>query len=149
MLHRDLNELRQKHDELLAKNSALETEVKELKHRLNNYFLPTDTRDKSLVLGGSLVRDFDEERLHETEVKCMRGAKISDLTKEVEALKETSASFSRIVLLAGGNDAAADPDESDLESAIDNYKSLVNAAKEISQTIAITEIPPRFQPPHA
>ena len=149
ILHRDINELRQKHDGLLAKNSALETEVKELKHRLNNYFLPTDTRDNSLVLGNSLVRDFDEERLHETEVRCMCGAMISDLTKEVEALKEKSASFSRIVLLAGGNDAAADPDESDVESAIDNYKSLVNAAKEISQNIAITEIPPQFQPPHA
>ena len=149
MLHRDLNEPRQKHDALLAKNSAFETEVKELKHRLNNYFLPTDTRDKCLVMGSSLVRDFDEEWIHETEVRYMRGAKISDLTKEVEAHKGKSASFSRIVLLAGGNYAAADPDESDLESAIDNNKSLVNAAKEISQNIAITEIPPRFQPPHA
>ena len=92
VLHRDINELRQKHDQILAKNSARETKVKELKQRHDNYFLPTDTRDKCLVLGSSLVKDFDEEQLHETEVRCMRGAKISDLTKEIEAPKEKSAS---------------------------------------------------------
>ena len=95
----------------------------------------------------SLMWDIDYQCVRIINFICAPSCRI--LTKEVEALKEKSASFSRIVLLAGGNDAAADPDESDLESAIDNYKSLVNAAKEISQNIAITEIPPRFQPPHA
>ena len=116
---------------LKRKNEALETEVKELKRRLNSAEHQTSTAKKTLILGSSLVRNLDEHKLHDTEVLCLRGAKVANLAKELEMVRSSPRTYSRILLLGGRNDASQDEEHVDLEQAISQYKTMVNTAKEI------------------
>ena len=81
---------------LKRKNEALETEVKELKRRLNSAEHQTSTAKKTLVLGSSLVRNLDEHKLHDTEVLCLRGAKVADLAKELEVVRSSPRTYSQL-----------------------------------------------------
>ena len=134
---------------LKRNNEALETEVKELKRRLNSAEHQTSTAKKTLILDSSLVRNLDEHKLHDTEVLCLRGAKVADLAKELEMVRSSPRTYSRILLLGGGNDASQDEEHVDLEQAISQYKTMVNTANEICDNVCIVAIPPRLQPTHA
>ena len=134
---------------LKRKNEALETEVKELKRRLNSAEHQTSTAKKTLILGSSLIRNLDEHKLHDTDVLCLRGAKVADLAKELEMVRSSPRTYSRILLLGGGNDASQDEEHVDLEQAISQCKTMVNTAKEICDNVCIVAIPPRLQPTHA
>ena len=70
------------------------------------------------------------------------------MAKEAEALSAKSATYTSVVLLGGGNDALSAPEDCDLEATIDVYRSLVDTAKQISDNVAITAIPPRLKPHH-
>ena len=101
------------------------------------------------MLGSSLIRKFDEKKLENTEIRCLRGAKVSDLAKEAEALSAKSAMYTRVVFLGGGNDASSTQEDCDLEATIDTYRSLVETAKQMSGNVALPAIPPRLKPHHA
>ena len=127
---------------LKRKNEALETEVKELKRRLHSGEHQTRTAKKTLILGSSLVRNFDKLKLQDTKVLCLRGAKVADLAKELELVKSSPTTYSRILLLGGGNDASLDEEHVDLEQVISQYKTMVNSAKEICDNVCIVATPP-------
>ena len=114
------------------------------KHCCNN-----ESNKKNLVLGSSLLRNFDETKVDRTEVRCLRGAHVSDIAKEVDAMASKELSFSRITLLCGGNDASRPANEVNLESTMDCYRNIISVAKNLAEDVVIAEIPPRQNPPHA
>ena len=72
-----------------------------------------------------------------------------DIATELEAMASDGLKYSRVVFLAGGNDASQRIESMDLEGTMAAFKDAVKAAKELSSDVAVTEIPPRSQPPHA
>ena len=113
------------------KNEALETEVKDLKQWLNSTEHQTRTAKKTLVLGSSLVRNFDEQKLQDTEVFFLRGAKVTDLAKELQLVRSSPRTYSYIPLLGGGNDASLDEEHVGLGTSDLTVQTMVNTAKEI------------------
>ena len=134
---------------LQRQNEALCREVNELKRRLNEHQQKSESHEKTLILGSSLIRNLDEKKLNNTEIRCLRGAKVKDLSKELQYASSAGKKYSRIIFLGGGNDAAQKPEDIDLESVIECYKSMINTAKDMCQDISIAAIPPRLQPAHA
>ena len=101
------------------------------------------------MIGSSLIRNIDEHKLKDTEVRCMSGAKFHDIAAELVALADSDAKYSRIVILAGGNDAAAPTEHINLEDSVNSARAAISAAKRMSDDIAVSEIPPHFRPPQA
>ena len=130
-------------------NEALCREVNELKRRLNERQQKSESHEKMLVLGSSLIRNIDEKKLNNTEIRCLRAEKVKDLSKELQYASSAGKKYSRIISLGGGNDAAQKPEDIGLESVIECYKSIINPAKDMCQGISIAAIPPRLQPAHA
>ena len=89
------------------------------------------------------------KKLNNTEIRCLRGAKVKDLSKELQYASSAGKKYTRIIFLGGGNDAVQKPEDIDLESVIECYKSMINTAKDMCQDISIAAIPPRLQPAHA
>ena len=131
---------------LRHQNEVLTREVNELKRRLN---VRKTEQNKSLILGSSIIRNIDEKKLDNTEIRCLRGAKVKDLNKELQQAKSAGKKYTQIILLGGGNDAAQKPEDIDLESVLECYECAINTAKDMSSNIAIAAIPPRLQPAHA
>ena len=102
-------------------------------------------KDKpTLVVGSSIMRDISEARLKDTELVCIPGGLISDVTAELS--KRQSDKYGRIVLVAGGNDC--NPRDSanrrEPRAIVDQYKSLVNLCKTKSQSVTVSSICPRI-----
>ena len=104
---------------------------------------------KTLLIGASLLRNIDEHKLKNTEVRCMYGAQVRDIAGELDALAESGARYARIVIVAGGNDAAAQVEDIDLDATVNSLRAAITAAKRMSDDVAVSEIPPRFSPLHA
>ena len=130
-------------------NEALCREANELKRRLNERQQKSESHEKMLILGSSLIRNLDEKKLNNTEIRCLRAEKVKHLSKELQYASSAGKKYSRIISLGGGNDAAQKPEDIGLESVIECYKSIINPAKDMCQDISIAAIPPRLQPAHA
>ena len=105
------------------------------------------TSEQTLVLGSSLLRYLDETRLDNTQVSCLPGGKIADINCELRALRSTGSRFSKVIILAGRNDAA--PIDMDLKAITEVFRSAIGAAKIISNSVTVAEIPPRLKPANA
>ena len=79
----------------------------------------------------------------------MSGAKFRDIVAELVALADNDNRYARIVILAGGNDAAAPTEHINLEDTVESARAAISTAKRMSNEVAVSEIPPRFSPPHA
>ena len=140
--------------QLLNKLSRLENENETLRarnaeHQLQNVTSALSINSTTLVIGSSLIRNIDENKLKDTEVRCMSGAKFRDIAAELVALADSDNRYARIVILAGGNDAAAPTEHINLEDTVESARAAISAAKRMSNKVAVSEIPPRFSPPHA
>ena len=140
-----LNELSRLENE----NETLRARNAELEHQLQNVTSAPSINSTTLVIGSSLIRYIDENKLKDTEVRCMSGAKFRDIAAELVALADSDNRYARIVILAGGNDAAAPTEHINLEDTVESARAAISAAKRMSDEVAVSEIPPRFSPPHA
>ena len=132
---------------LLTKNSELEDRLRGSSR--NSQESSNESASKTLIIGTSLLRNLDEGKLDQSEVRSLSGAKMRDIATELEAMASDGLHYGRVVILAGGNDAAQPVESLDLESTMTAFNDAVVAAKKLSNDVAVTEIPPRFKPPHA
>ena len=82
--------------------------------------------NKKLLIGSSLIKDILPAKLKHTEVKCLPGARISDVTDE---LLRSELTYDKVTVVAGGNDC---DDGVDVETVIEDMTTLIITAKEIS-----------------
>ncbi len=94
---------------------------------------------KTIVLGDSLVKDLDKEKLVDTDVQYQRDARIVDVIGKINTL---SGDYSHIALVVGGNDCdgEARPSGTDIVSS---YGRLVDVAKQKAREVTVSSIPPR------
>jgi lysophospholipase L1-like esterase len=94
---------------------------------------------KSLLIGDSLIRDVDSNRLDNTDIAVLSGGTVTDALNHLNDVEE---SLNCIYLCVGTNDCS--PKDADIEKIRDSYTNLVVAAKKKTDSIVISSIPPRL-----
>ena len=123
------------HD-LRAENAKLTTQLSESKWKA----FRNSGESKTLLLGSSIIRDIDHQKLKQTDVRSISGAKVSNLLSEVEKLQTNH--YDKIVVVGGGNDCA---DSSDTITTVNKFKELIVAAKK-ANSVTIASICSRQAP---
>ena len=132
---------------LRQRSMDLEYEMTALKSKLTDLSPTSRTPKDSLVLGSSLVRNIDPNKLANTNVCCMPGAKIADIRDKLMNLSTAGERFSHIYLVVGGNDCA--DSDIDMAQTVATYRDAVTTGKDIADNVTISAIPPRSSPTHA
>ncbi len=94
----------------------------------------------TIVIGDSLVKDLNDQKLEDTSVVCQRDARITDVAEKVKDLKP---GFKNIVLVAGGHDC--DGSDRTAASIVDSYTRVVDEAKKKAESVTVVSIPPRLR----
>ena len=120
----DLSKSRADCDSLREENKRLRDQVSDLSSKMNKATWEHFLRDKkTLLIGDSLVKDIDPDKLVKTDVVALPGAKVGDIMKKLDSNKN---SYSRIIISAGTNDCAHD--SLDFASLNEEYKTLISKA---------------------
>ena len=120
----DLSKSRADCDSLREENKRLRDQVGDLSSKMNKASWEHFLRDKkTLLIGDSLVKDIDPDKLVKTDVVALPGAKVGDIMKKLDSNKNP---YSRIIISAGTNDCAQD--SLDYASLNEGYKTLINKA---------------------
>ena len=139
----EMNAMTKECAELKATNTELRKSTADLQQQLmdriwTNFRTHTDN-GKTLLVGTSIVKDIDDEKLVRTTVKSMSGGVISGIR---EAINDVTDPYDRIIIMAGGNDCDND-EETDVENIIKKFKLLIRDAKRISKHITVGTACPR------
>ena len=135
------------HNNAITEITSLRTKVSELNSKLNEATwinFRSQQKDRSLLVGSSIIRDINEKNLDNTEVICLRGGRINDVKNAVTD-KATEAAYDRVVLVAGGNDCAPRDTSTDVlpSSIVDEYRSLVRVSKSKAKSVTVSSVCPR------
>ena len=150
-LHLDNLNLRSELKDKDTLNTRLQQENSELKTRIGT--LSSDTSAAhwsalprptgSTVIGSSLIREIDENKLLNTKCVCLPGACINDIKVAISKFP-TSQKLHRLAIVVGGNDCDKRTDANlDVAQILQEYENLIKAAKEVSASVAISSVCPR------
>ena len=101
---------------------------------------PTHRLQWTIVVGTSLLKHMDEDKLRNTKVICLPGAKWQQVAKVISALPSDTA-YDKMVVLAGGNDVA---NTGELHDTVDAYLTVITEAKKQCANITISSVLPRL-----
>ena len=124
----------------MKENQRLAAENAKLTTRLSRKAWEAFTSQPALLIGDSLLRDIDENKIKKTKVTSLAGAKIVDIT---EHLTNDAAHYRQVVICVGTNNCA---DDIHIDQLTQQYEELVRvAADKVSSTddIIISNVPPR------
>ena len=93
----------------------------------------------TLLLGDSLLRSM-ESNTDNLKINCQRGAKLSDIKKCLKDLNPKKQKFANLYLVCGTNDTAT---KKGVDKISDDFKSVVQLAKEKSENVHLCSILPR------
>ncbi|CAH1785508.1 unnamed protein product [Owenia fusiformis] len=83
----------------------------------------SNSKKGTLVVGSSIVRDFDSDKLVNTDVECIRGGKIKDAHKHITNLDKQ---YDRIIFQIASNDAAEK--DATVKGITDEYNTMLIGA---------------------
>ena len=135
-----LHEKEDENNKLQTSNNKLQSTVTELQTKLDAQTWQNFRKKsppKTLLVGSSVIKYLDEKKMVNTDVKCDHNAKLPDITNVLKKIPEDSG-YNRIVILAGRNDILDD----EPKKVIDSYEKVITAAKEITNSVTISSIPP-------
>ena len=149
-LHRDNLNLRTELKDRDTLNTRLQQENGKLKTRIGTLSsdasaahwsaLPRPTG--STVIGSSLIRDIDENKLVNTNCVCLPGACINDIKAAISKFP-TSQKLHRLAIVVGGNDCDGRTDANlEVSQILQEYENLIKVAKEVSASVAISRVCP-------
>ena len=96
----------------------------------------------TVVLGTSIIRDIDEQKLVATKCVCIGGGLIKDLQAAVDRFP-ANQKLCRMVLIGGGNDCDSQVTDLDVTVIVSQFKDLIDSAKCIASTVSVSSICPR------
>jgi hypothetical protein len=156
--HKDLDRANRYLDEAREECSQLKDDTKVLNDQLTVMksrvtVLENDIQRKtwqsfrnkrSLLIGDSIIRDIDEEKLMKTVVKSIPGAKVEDVAQQFFEGEMSDEPLSNIYVCVGTNDCADEYMEA--ETVTSSYKSMVEEMrKQVSEPsqVVISSVLPR------
>ena len=125
-LHEELETM--KHD-----NELLRVKVVKLSTQQQRQQWPTHRPERIVVVGTSLIKHIDEDKLRNTKVICLPGGKLRQVANVISTLPPDIA-CDKMVVLAGGNDIA---DTDELQDTVDAYLTVITEAKKQCANITI------------
>ena len=149
-----LNELKDAHELSKAETTALKCEVSELKCKIaemNNSKTfssaaqqnrtSSTPRKSTLLIGDSIIRDVDQEKLSDTSVKCFPGATIKRVHDELQQINSAEPP-SKIILVAGTNDCAKE--DVTISDTIEQFSNLLSTACSKADEVVVSSVCPRL-----
>ena len=116
-MQKDQIKMKRSHDALLKENAVLRSELEILKCIRSSDTDAVTTQNQtqsdpvgdvdpvgSLILGDSMLRDFDNNTFDNAQVKAISGATVSDIFKELNGRGDDLKLYKNIVIHAGTND---------------------------------------------
>ena len=144
----ELSHIKELNKNLAQQNDELIKEFQSLKQdNSQNVCPPAATH--SLLIGSSLIRNFDEAKLNDYRVCCMPGAVMADIQHKLETHVKDGLQFKSVKIVAGGNDASRPQDNFNSEESAAALTAAIRAAKSLAPDVTVAAIPPRTQPNHA
>jgi lysophospholipase L1-like esterase len=124
---------------LRTENAHLRTQIEKLQTPSRN--ISSCTSSRNVVIGDSLIRDIDEDKLVSTKVVALSGGKVQDAIRELEDCTEP---FHDVYLCIGTNDCGRS--EFDEQAFAEGYRTLIDVAMEKTSdasNVHVVSIPPR------
>ena len=99
---------------------------------------------KTLLIGNSIIRDVDENKLLNTKCICIPRGNVSDV-KEAVTKFSTANKMRRIVLVVSGNDCEGGKNSSltPTTNVLSKYEELIKCATEVSSFVIVSNLCPR------
>ena len=84
-------------------------------------------KKKTLLIGSSIIRNIDPQKLVSTDVKCIRGGKVKDVLTAIQS----SDNVDQMVIVVGSNDCAEENRAAgDVQDILHMYEDVITAAVE-------------------
>jgi len=96
------------------------------------------SEQSTIFIESSVIRDIDKNKLLNTDIKCLVGAKIRAMTREVVQL--TNDKYRIIVLVGGVNHCS---DTKDATVVANSFKDLISASELKAASVTVASICPR------
>ena len=93
------------------------------------------SEQSTVLIRSNIIRDIDQNKPLKTDIKCLVGAKISDMTRKVVQLKNDK--YRSNVLVCGNNDCSDTKDATVLENS---FKDVISAAKLKAASVTVASI---------
>ena len=138
-----MNDLVTLNAQLMNDNGALRKSVTDLTTRLSQISWKSFTRPRTqsdLLIGSSLIKNIDKDKLTDTDVICKPGGTIDTVTKELERVKD----YDSITMVVGGNDCDS---ETPVPAAkiVESYQQLIQKACQKANKVTVSSICPRMK----
>ena len=129
---------------LQKENTELREQLAKVTSEQSRHKWESFTQRKTLLIGDSTIRDIDQNSLRDTEVMCIPGGRIQDISN---ALNAKTGKYKQVTLCVGSNDCSdCAEDLNEFPTLIPKYKQVLNAAKDItakSKDINVSSVLPR------
>ena len=128
------------HDKLLYENAELRKQIADNHQNTSSeQWKQFPKAHGTVVLGSSIIRDIDPNKLVATKCVCISGGLIKDVQTELDNFPP-HCQLSGAVLVIGGNDCDNSGAGGDVTDILDQYKDLINTAKSIANSIAVSSV---------
>ena len=132
------------HDKLLYENAELRKQIADSHQNTSSeQWKHFPKAHGTVVLGSSIIRDIDPNKLVATKCVCISGGLIKDVQTELDNFP-SQCQLSRAVLVIGGNDCDNSGADGDVTDILDQYKDLINTAKSIANSKSIVNLDDPF-----
>ena len=121
-------------DLIKRQQSMIETLVKSSNNSSNSPTLP------DCLVGTSLISDIDPNALVNTDIICVPGAELPQVTSKY---KESGKRYKITSIQAGGNDCCSRKEQKSVAEIGNHFRELVSAAKDNSDDVVVGSILPR------
>jgi hypothetical protein len=134
---------REQKEQLTIENTDLQKTIFDLNKETNaakwQSFINKDT-NKSVVIGDSIIRDIDKQKLEDTMVVSKPRGCITDIQ---DSVRELPGGHDELTLVVGGNDCDSKPSKT-ADDIIKGYDTLLVEAKSKARQVFVSSICPRI-----
>ena len=117
---------------------GLQNRISELASKQQCIHAPDNRKD--LVIGSSVIRDIDADKIENTDISCIRGGKIRDIH---EQLKANTKDYKSISIVVGGNDCDSKSGTTPTEELMSQYSAMVADARLQCPDVRLVTVLPR------
>ena len=153
--YKDIDKKESECREAKSEITELKNEVKQLRQQvatlqndLQQKKWQTFRNKKSLLIGDSLIRDIDQDKLIKTTIKHIPGAKVSDVVQHLHEDMDCDGPLGNVIVCVGTNDCS--DHVADLDEIADSFEAMVaelNSKVESPKNVVVSSIPPRKDDP--
>jgi len=131
---------------IMKENTEWRRVISEMSQNISNLSWKSFQQpSKSVLIGSSLIRDIDANKLVDTSVVCKPGAKIKDIHNIVTNELDTEG-IKSLTIVVGGNDCDSIP-PIPADKIVETYSNMIDDAKSKARSVIVSSVCPRLKSP--